>query len=154
MRVPDPIRPESSLRVVGTGTMDGDGAGRDERDDVTESGTGPEAAGTPRPAAPARALIGVLRFYQRWISPMFLPHCRFHPTCSAYAVEALRVHGLLRGTVLTVVRLLKCAPWHPGGLDPVPPRRRRRPETPETSDSGRTAPRGAGAPTSEEQASC
>lgn len=116
---------------------------------VGGSGTQPGTA--PRPGPGARVLIAVLGVYQRWISPMFLPHCRFHPTCSAYAVEALRVHGLLRGTVLTVVRLLKCAPWHPGGLDPVPPHRRRRPETP---DSGRTAPRGAGAPTSEEQASC
>lgn len=117
--------------------------------------TAPTATPDPprpdRPGPVARVLIAVLRFYQRWISPMFLPHCRFHPTCSAYAVEALRVHGVLRGTVLTVVRLLKCAPWHPGGLDPVPPHRRRRPETP---DPGRTAPRGAGAPISEEQASC
>ena len=116
---------------------------------MTGTETPPETE--PRPGPGARVLIAVLGVYRRWISPMFLPHCRFHPTCSAYAVDALRVHGLLRGTVLTVVRLLKCAPWHPGGLDPVPPHRRRRPEP---SDSGRTAPRGAGAPTSEEQASC
>ncbi|WP_345783237.1 membrane protein insertion efficiency factor YidD [Actinomycetospora termitidis] len=96
-------------------------------------------------------MIALLGVYRRWISPMFPPHCRFQPSCSAYAVEAVRVHGVLLGSDLAVVRLLKCAPWHPGGPDPVPPRRRRRPATP---DTGRTAPRGAGAPTSEEQASC
>jgi putative membrane protein insertion efficiency factor len=73
----------------------------------------------------ARAMIGVLRFYQRWISPAFPPTCRFYPTCSAYAIEALQVHGPLRGSWLTVRRLLRCAPWHPGGIDPVPPRRSR-----------------------------
>ncbi len=73
----------------------------------------------------ARALIGALRFYQRWISPALPPTCRFYPTCSAYAIEALQVHGPLRGSWLTVRRLLRCAPWHPGGIDPVPPRRPR-----------------------------
>jgi putative membrane protein insertion efficiency factor len=73
----------------------------------------------------ARVLIAVLRFYQRWISPAFPPTCRFYPTCSAYAIEALQVHGPLRGSWLTVRRLLRCAPWHPGGIDPVPPRRPR-----------------------------
>ena len=70
----------------------------------------------------ARAMIGILRFYQRWISPAFPPTCRFYPSCSAYAIEALQVHGPLRGSWLTVRRLLRCAPWHPGGIDPVPPR--------------------------------
>jgi putative membrane protein insertion efficiency factor len=73
----------------------------------------------------ARVMIGLLRFYQRWISPAFPPTCRFYPTCSAYAIEALQVHGPLRGSWLTVRRLLRCAPWHPGGIDPVPPRRPR-----------------------------
>jgi hypothetical protein len=54
---------------------------------------------------------------------MLPPRCRFYPTCSAYAVEALAVHGLLRGTALAAWRLLRCAPWHPGGVDPVPPGR-------------------------------
>ncbi len=72
-------------------------------------------------AAVTAALVGVLRFYQRWISPALPPTCRFYPTCSAYAVEALQVHGPLRGSWLTVRRLAKCAPWHPGGIDPVPP---------------------------------
>ncbi len=72
-----------------------------------------------------RVLIGLLRGYQRWISPALPPNCRFYPTCSGYAVEALHVHGVLRGSWLTVRRLLCCGPWHPGGIDPVPPRRHR-----------------------------
>ncbi|GAA1296922.1 membrane protein insertion efficiency factor YidD [Pseudonocardia xinjiangensis] len=73
----------------------------------------------------ARVLIGLLHGYQRWVSPALPPTCRFYPTCSAYAVEALQVHGVLRGSWLTLCRLLRCAPWHPGGIDPVPPRRPR-----------------------------
>ncbi|GAA4906325.1 hypothetical protein EV188_103519 [Actinomycetospora succinea] len=82
-------------------------------------------AGAGRPSIAVRALVSVLRFYQRWISPMFPPSCRFHPSCSAYAVGALRTHGVVIGTGLTLVRVAKCAPWHPGGLDPVPPREHR-----------------------------
>jgi putative membrane protein insertion efficiency factor len=132
-------------------------------------GMGTSVMAERRPGAAARLVIALLGFYRRWISPMFLPHCRFHPTCSAYAVEAVRVHGVLRGVALALVRLLKCAPWHPGGLDPVPPRRSRDPDGALASGSDRdpsgaggtpadptdrTAPRGAAAPTSEEQASC
>ena len=69
-----------------------------------------------------RALLAVIGFYSRAISPALPPRCRFHPTCSAYAAEAIEVHGAVRGSWLAVVRLLKCAPWHPGGVDPVPPR--------------------------------
>ena len=76
----------------------------------------------PRPAV--QPLVLLLRGYQRWISPALPPRCRFYPSCSAYAVEALQVHGLLRGSALTVWRVLKCAPWHPGGIEPVPPGRR------------------------------
>ncbi|GLZ32687.1 hypothetical protein Lesp02_48750 [Lentzea sp. NBRC 105346] len=72
---------------------------------------------------PAKALLLPVHFYRRFISPLLPPTCRFHPSCSAYAVEALNVHGALRGSWLTVRRLLRCGPWHPGGLDPVPPRR-------------------------------
>jgi uncharacterized protein len=69
-----------------------------------------------------RAMVWLLHGYQRWISPALPPTCRFYPTCSAYAIEALQVHGVLRGMWLTLWRLLRCAPWHPGGVDPVPPR--------------------------------
>jgi putative membrane protein insertion efficiency factor len=73
--------------------------------------------------SPARGLLAAVRFYQRAISPAFPPRCRFAPTCSAYAAEALEVHGAGRGSWLAVRRLLKCAPWHPGGVDLVPPAR-------------------------------
>lgn len=87
------------------------------------------AAATPpepeRKAGPvARVLLVPVNFYRRWISPVLPPSCRFEPSCSAYAVEALTVHGALRGFWLTVRRLLRCGPWHPGGYDPVPPRHR------------------------------
>lgn len=68
-------------------------------------------------------MIGVLHGYQLWVSPALPPSCRFYPSCSAYAVEALQVHGALWGSWLSVRRLLRCAPWHPGGIDPVPPAR-------------------------------
>jgi putative membrane protein insertion efficiency factor len=70
----------------------------------------------------ARVLLVPVNFYRRWISPVLPPSCRFQPSCSAYAVEALTTHGALRGSWLTVRRLLRCGPWHPGGYDPVPPR--------------------------------
>ncbi|MCK6501978.1 membrane protein insertion efficiency factor YidD [Myxococcota bacterium] len=67
-------------------------------------------------------LIWTIRGYQRLISPLTPPMCRFTPTCSQYAVEALRVHGLVRGSMLASWRLMRCHPFHPGGHDPVPPR--------------------------------
>ncbi|UOY00562.1 membrane protein insertion efficiency factor YidD [Blastococcus sp. PRF04-17] len=67
-----------------------------------------------------RALLAVVRFYSRAISPALPARCRFHPTCSAYAAEALERHGAARGSWLALRRLLKCAPWHPGGVDLVP----------------------------------
>ena len=70
--------------------------------------------------SPARVLLAAVRFYQRAISPAFPPRCRFEPSCSAYAAEALEVHGAARGSWLALRRLAKCAPWHPGGLDLVP----------------------------------
>lgn len=74
----------------------------------------------------ARLLILLVRAYQRLLSPLLPPSCRFYPSCSAYAVEALRRHGALRGSWLTLRRLGRCHPFHPGGLDPVPvfPRKR------------------------------
>jgi putative membrane protein insertion efficiency factor len=67
-----------------------------------------------------RALLAAIGFYSRAISPALPPRCRFYPTCSAYAAEAVQRHGAGRGTWLAVVRILKCAPWHPGGVDLVP----------------------------------
>lgn len=64
----------------------------------------------------------LLRFYQLAISPMMTPSCRFHPSCSNYALEALQVHGAARGSLLAVKRICRCHPWHPGGHDPVPPK--------------------------------
>jgi hypothetical protein len=61
-------------------------------------------------------LIGI---YRRWFSPVLPPLCRFHPSCSAYAQEAIERYGLARGVGLAVLRLLKCHPLHPGGYDPV-----------------------------------
>ena len=72
---------------------------------------------------PKRGLVATIEVYRRYVSPCLGRHCRFHPTCSSYAVEALRRHGLLRGCALTLRRLLRCHPFHPGGFDPVPPRR-------------------------------
>jgi uncharacterized protein len=71
---------------------------------------------------PVRALIGAIRFYRTAVSPLRPPACRYLPTCSAYAVEALEVHGAVRGGWLALRRLLRCHPFHAGGHDPVPPR--------------------------------
>jgi putative membrane protein insertion efficiency factor len=67
-----------------------------------------------------RALLAVIGFYSRAVSPALPPRCRFHPTCSAYAAEAIARHGAARGSWLALRRILKCAPWHPGGVDLVP----------------------------------
>lgn len=64
--------------------------------------------------------MAVIRFYQRWISPYTPPSCRFLPTCSEYAAQAVIRYGLVRGGWLTVRRLARCHPFHPGGNDPVP----------------------------------
>jgi uncharacterized protein len=65
-------------------------------------------------------LLAAIGFYSRAISPALPPRCRFYPTCSAYAAEAIARHGAGRGSWLALRRLLKCAPWHPGGVDLVP----------------------------------
>ncbi|WP_195571204.1 membrane protein insertion efficiency factor YidD [Paenibacillus sp. 1001270B_150601_E10] len=62
-------------------------------------------------------------FYRRYISPLKPPTCRFYPTCSAYALEAIEVHGALKGSMLAMKRIAKCHPFHPGGVDKVPPKK-------------------------------
>lgn len=72
---------------------------------------------------PGRLLLGTLGVYRRTISPMLPPRCRFYPSCSAYAMEAVVSHGAARGSGLALLRLLRCHPLHRGGFDPVPPAR-------------------------------
>ena len=69
---------------------------------------------------PARTVVLLLRAYRLLVSPMYGPTCRFYPSCSAYAQEAVEVHGLVRGGWLTARRLGRCHPWNPGGVDLVP----------------------------------
>ncbi len=64
--------------------------------------------------------VALLRFYKRWISPMLPPSCRFAPTCSEYSMEAYLKYGFFKGSWLTLRRILRCHPFHPGGFDPVP----------------------------------
>ncbi|AEI13696.1 membrane protein insertion efficiency factor YidD [Cellulomonas gilvus] len=72
---------------------------------------------------PGRALLGLLWLYQHLVSPMRPPTCRYYPSCSQYAVVAIRRHGAARGAWLAARRLLRCHPWTPGGVDDVPPAR-------------------------------
>lgn len=80
----------------------------------------------------ARFLVAIVKLYQRLLSPLLRLTlgnvCRFEPSCSRYAVGCLEEHGAVRGSLLSIVRLCKCHPFHPGGHDPVPPRRTARPE--------------------------
>jgi putative membrane protein insertion efficiency factor len=70
-----------------------------------------------------RLLIGLIRSYQYALSPWLGNQCRFTPTCSEYARQAVLTHGALKGTWLALRRVGRCHPWHPGGYDPVPPKR-------------------------------
>ncbi|MCD0452441.1 membrane protein insertion efficiency factor YidD [Actinocorallia sp. API 0066] len=92
-----------------------------------------------RPGPVAWVLIALVRGYRKVISPLLPPTCRFAPSCSAYGLEALQVHGALHGTWLIVRRIGRCHPFHPGGYDPVPAPRAGRGTTadppPEPSDS-------------------
>jgi uncharacterized protein len=73
-------------------------------------------------AAPKNLLLLLLRGYKRALSPMFLPSCRYVPTCSEYAAEAIEIHGAFRGSAMAIWRLLRCHPFVRGGFDPVPNR--------------------------------
>ncbi|GGF77098.1 putative membrane protein insertion efficiency factor [Paenibacillus albidus] len=70
-----------------------------------------------------KTLQAPIRVYRKYISPLKPATCRFYPTCSAYALEAIEVHGPLKGSWLAAKRIARCQPFHPGGLDPVPPRK-------------------------------
>ena len=79
-------------------------------------------------AAVRGLLIGAIRLYRLTISPLLGPTCRFHPSCSAYGLDSIRVHGAAKGVLLTAWRLLRCNPFNLGGLDPVPARGQWRPD--------------------------
>jgi putative membrane protein insertion efficiency factor len=76
-----------------------------------------------------RGFVLLLRGYQRWISPALGPRCRYYPSCSEYAIQAVQRFGILRGTLLATWRLLRCNPWSHGGFDPVDDQRLFAPKT-------------------------
>lgn len=101
---------------------------------TSEEVTSEESSATAtRPSPLAWILLLPVRFYRAVLSPLIPPSCRFYPSCSAYAVESLTRHGAFRGVYLTLRRLLRCGPWHPGGLDPVPHRFTFRTQRPDSS---------------------
>ncbi|MBB6449102.1 hypothetical protein HNR44_001051 [Geomicrobium halophilum] len=71
-------------------------------------------------------LLFPIRLYRRFISPFTPPSCRFQPTCSQYAIEAIENHGALKGLILAIIRISKCHPFHRGGFDPVPENKKNR----------------------------
>ncbi len=73
-----------------------------------------------------KAMIACIRFYQKALSPLKPPSCRFYPTCSQYGIEAIERFGPLKGGYLTMKRILKCHPFHPGGFDYVPEKKERK----------------------------
>lgn len=68
-------------------------------------------------------LIGIIKFYRKAVSPLKIPSCRFTPTCSQYAIDAISTHGALKGGALSVWRIMRCNPFCKGGYDPVPPKK-------------------------------
>lgn len=120
------VREERERQADATEVASADDAASDEA-------PSDESSTTPRPSPLAWVLLLPVRFYRKVLSPLIPPSCRFYPSCSAYAVESLTRHGALRGVYLTLRRLLKCGPWHPGGLDPVPHRFTFRTQRPDSS---------------------
>lgn len=92
----------------------------------------------PKSSVATRVALAPIKFYQQWISPALPASCRFYPTCSEYAVRALGEHGVVKGLGYALIRLLKCGPWHPGGVDHVPPRRHPRHEDPHHAHAQRS----------------
>lgn len=86
-----------------------------------------------------RLLLALVRCYQVALSPFLGRSCRFHPSCSHYAAEAIRTHGAARGSFLAIRRIGRCNPWHPGGFDPVPPAKGRNDAIPGTASEGMAA---------------
>ena len=103
---------ESAARGGGTG-----------RAALDASAAGVKRATSGRARALTWPVLALLWVYRRFVSPVLPPACRYHPSCSQYAFEAVAVHGPVRGTWLAARRLLRCHPWAPGGPDPVPPAR-------------------------------
>jgi len=91
---------------------------------------------------PTRVVLGLLWLYRRLVSPLLPRSCRFYPSCSVYAQQAVRTHGVVRGGWLAVRRLGRCHPWTPGGVDHVPPRRGEAVTAPSPTTSD-TTPTGA-----------
>jgi len=100
----------------------------DGRTDAQAHGPDEEAVRAHAPVRPPVSILNLprlfgwylIRGYQRFISPALPPSCRFYPSCSTYALEAVGKYGLLKGSVLAAWRLMRCHPFHPGGVDPVP----------------------------------
>ncbi len=88
-----------------------------------------------RPSPAARLLITAITGYRRFVSPLLAPRCRFYPSCSAYGLQAVQEHGALRGAWLAERRIARCHPFHPGGVDPVPPASHGRSSRPEGASS-------------------
>ena len=86
----------------------------------TISRTCPRAISRNFSGALSKAICAAIRCYRRFISPLLGMNCRFYPSCSSYACEAIEKHGALRGAWLSACRLCRCHPFHPGGVDPVP----------------------------------
>ncbi len=85
-------------------------AGREYAETPNRSGSGPAAG----------VIVSLLRLYQRWVSPLLPPTCRFYPSCSEYGYQAIARYGVFRGGWLAVKRVARCHPFNPGGYDPVP----------------------------------